>query len=96
MLPVSRLNRKAMLRPTASLHSASRIWDMEVGTMLDWPWKKPRSAEIRQMKSIAGERQRIANQLSDWLMSPARALHKIIMPPEPTRPSARNAAKAVL
>ena len=45
-----------------SLHRASKTWLMDVGAMLLWPWKKPRKAEIMQMKSTDGASAAMAAQ----------------------------------
>ena len=70
-------------------------WETEVGTILPWPWKKPRSAEIRQMNRTAGDRQRMANQLSDWLMTAASWRQSRAMPAVPTTPRLRKTSREV-
>ncbi len=63
--------------------------------MFPWPWKKPRSAEIRQINSTAGDRHKMANQDSSWLIMAASCRHSSIMPPVPTRPMVRKTSRAV-
>ena len=48
--------------PMKSLHRASKTWLMDVGAMLLWPWKKPRKAEMMQMKNTDGAKTAMAAQ----------------------------------
>ncbi len=61
--------------------------------MLDWPWKKPRSADSKPTKNTAGDRQRMANQLCSELMTPASHLQSTAIPTAPVRPSAKKSVR---
>ena len=70
------------------------IWETEVGIMLDWPWKKPRSTDSTPTNSTAGARHRMANQLCSELMTPASQRQSSAMPRVPTVPMVRKRIRA--
>ena len=70
---------------------ASKIWLMDVGAMLLWPWKKPLYAEIMQMMSTHGARAAMAAQLvSEFETSTESGLLKRNITRLPTMPMVRK------
>ena len=47
---------KASPTPMTTLVTASMVWEVAVGTMLERPWKYPRRADSMEMKNRVGAR----------------------------------------
>ena len=95
MDPVVFSRSRAADIPTTSRMTASMTWETEVGSILPWPWKKPRKVDIMQMSSTQGPRKPMAAQASGWFWNRASWRQNRVIKRLPTMPRVRKMPRAV-
>jgi len=82
-------------RPTTSLQIASSTWLTDVGRIFPCPWKNPRNAEVRHIRSADGPSAAMAAQELGEFIQLASGRQKPVMSTVPATPRPRKMHSAV-